>query len=293
LWDQFFGSAGYENAYGTYPVYSGFNIADGKVYITNDEHSPDSIPWRGGKLWCYDAYTGECLWNISGKLRHGAISDGLFTTLNSLDGQIYTFGKGPSKTTVSAPQIAVTKGTGILVTGTATDQSPGAKDTPAICDADMSAWMEYLYEQQQFPTNAKGVSVKLTAVDPNGNSQDIGTAVTDINGNYAIAWTPPVEGVYHVTVTFEGTESYYGSTQTTYFVVGPAPVVALPTAAPTIQPTVAPTAAPTATPAPTASPTVAPPPEAQPSADIYIIAAAAAVVIVVVAAAAIFLRKRK
>jgi len=90
IWDYFFGSAGYENAYGTCPVYSGFNIADGKVYITNDEHSPDSIPWRGGQLWCFDAYAGECLWSISGKLRNGAISSGYFTALNSLDGQIYT-----------------------------------------------------------------------------------------------------------------------------------------------------------------------------------------------------------
>ncbi len=289
VWDYYFGSSGYENPYGTFPVYSGFNIADGKLYITSDEHSPDSVPWRGGKLWCIDVFTGDLVWSISGKLRMGAISNGYYTTLQSLDGQIYTFGKGPSATTVSAPQIAATKGTAIVITGSVTDQSPGAKGTPAISDNDMTAWMEYLYEQKPMPTDAVGVQVKLTAIDPNGNYQDIGTATSDIGGSFGITWVPPVEGQYHITATFEGTNSYFGSFATTYLAVGPA--AAAPSVQPTTQPTVAPTTAPTT--APTASPSVAPPPEAAPSTDIYIIAAAAAVIIVVAAVAAVVLRKRK
>ncbi len=289
VWDYYFGSAGYENAYGTFPVYSGFTIADGKLYITNDEHSPDGIPWRGGKLWCFDVYNGTLLWSISGKLRMGAISNGYYTTLQSLDGQIYTFGKGPSATTVSAPQIAASKGTAVVITGTVTDQSPGAKGTPAISDNDMSAWMEYLYQQKPMPTNAKGVQVKLTAIDPNGNTQDIGTATTDIGGSFGITWTPPVEGQYQITATFKATKSYGGSYATTYLAVGPAAAAPQPTTTPTAEPTIAPTS----TPAPTVSPSVAPEPEAAPSTDMYIIAAAAAVIIVVVAAAAVILRKRK
>ena len=65
-----------------------------------------------------------------------------------------------------------------------TDQSPGAKGTPAIADANMQAWMEYLYEQQAMPTNAKGVEVTLTAIDPNGNTH-IGTATSDTSGTSA------------------------------------------------------------------------------------------------------------
>ena len=97
VWKFFFGTAGYENAYGTYPVYSGFNLADGKIYVTNDEHSPDAIPWRGGKLWCLDAYNGTLIWSISGKLRMGAIADGIYTSLNSLTDKYTPSAKDPAR----------------------------------------------------------------------------------------------------------------------------------------------------------------------------------------------------
>jgi hypothetical protein len=172
-----------------------------------------------------------------------------------------------------------------MIKGTVTDQSEGAKGTAAISDESMSAWMEYLYMQQPKPTDAKGVQVKLTAIDPNGNTEDIGTATTDTNGNYGIMWTPPVEGQYKIIATFAGTNSYGGSEATAYLGVGSAAASPAPTATPT------PTAAPTVTPVPTASPSPAPQPEAGPSTDMYIIAAA--VIIVVVAVAALALRKRK
>ncbi len=38
-------------------------------------------------------------------------------------------------------------GTSVMITGSVTDQSPGAAGTPAISDEDMSAWMEYMYVQ--------------------------------------------------------------------------------------------------------------------------------------------------
>ena len=53
------------------------------------------------------------------------------------------------------------------------------------------------------PTNAKGVTVKLSVYHPNENTYDIGTATADIKGNYALSWTPPVPGVYAVTATVE------------------------------------------------------------------------------------------
>ena len=288
VWDYYFGSAGYENAYGVYPNYNGFTIADGKIYVANDEHSPDSVMWRGGKLFCIDAEKGDCLWNISGWLRHAAISDGILTSLNSLDGKVYTFGKGPSATTVSAPQTAIPKGTTVTITGTVTDQSPGQKSTPAISDADMAAWMEYLHMQKPMPTNAKGVEVTLTAVDPNGNSQTIGTTTSNMAGSYGIMWTPTLEGQYTITATFAGSDSYGGSYDMTYLGVGAAAPVASPTVAPTTEPTVEPTVAPTAT----ASPSPVPNTGAGLGTEVYI-AAVAVVVIAVVAAAAVILRKRK
>ena len=50
-----------------------------------------------------------------------------------------------------------------------------------------TAWMEYLYENQAKPTNATGVPVSLSAIDPNGNLVTIGTTTSDINGNYGLA----------------------------------------------------------------------------------------------------------
>ncbi|MFB3889271.1 MAG: PQQ-binding-like beta-propeller repeat protein [Candidatus Bathyarchaeia archaeon] len=296
VWDYYKGSAGFENAYGTYPEYAGFTIADNTVYTTADEHSSDGVLWRGANLWAINMDTGNLTWKVNGMYRHPVVADGILIALNSYDGQVYAFGKGPSKTTVSAPQTAVPKGTAVMLTGSVTDQSPGSKDTPAISDDSMSAWMEYLYMQKVLPANAKGVPVKLTAVDPNGNTQEIGTVTSDASGNFGFAWTPPVEGTYKVMATFAGSNSYDSSSSTAYFVVSPAAAAApqptsAPTAAPTAPPTVAPTVAPTVT--PTVSPTVAPPPEAQPSTDIYIIAAAVVIVVVVVAVAAVFLRKRK
>jgi hypothetical protein len=275
-----------ENAYGTLPAY-GFTIADHKLFVTNDEHSPDSILWRGGRLWTLDAETGELLWSISGRHRQATVSDGILTAYNLYDNQLYTFGKGPSKTTVTAPDTNVPLGTGITIKGSVTDQTPASKDTPAISDESMAAWMEYLHMQKPKPANATGVTVKLTAYDPNGNSQAIGSTTTDTNGKFALVWTPTLEGTYYVIATFEGSNSYYSSEDTTYFAVGSAAASPAPTATPT------PTAAPTVTPVPTASPSPAPQPEAGPSTDMYIIAAAAAVIIVVVAVAALVLRKRK
>ena len=291
VWDYYMGDTPYlENAYGTLPAY-GFTIADHKLFVTNDEHSPDSILWRGGKLWTLDAETGELLWSISGRHRQATVSDGILTAYNLYDNQLYTFGKGPSKTTVTAPDTNVPLGTGITIKGSVTDQTPASKDTPAISDESMAAWMEYLHMQLPKPTNATGVSVHLTAYDSNGNFQDIGSTTTDTNGKYGLTWTPPVQGTYYVTASFEGSNSYYSSEDSTYFAVGPVAASPVPTSTPASTPTATPTATPT--PTATVSPSPAPQPEAGPSTDMYIIAAAAVVIIVVVAVAAVILRKRK
>jgi hypothetical protein len=289
LWDYYFGSAAYENAYGTWPNYAGFIIAEGKVYVTNDEHSPDSVMWRGGRLWCIDAYSGVGLWNISGWMRHGAISDGIYTTFNSLDGQVYTFGKGQSAITVSAPQTAVPKGTAVMVTGKVTDQSPAQLGTPCISDESQAAWMEYLHMQKPIPGDGTGVTLKLSAIDPNGEPEDIGTVTSDMAGSFGKMWTPKLEGKYQVIATFEGTESYGSSFATTYLGVGPAqptpaPVTPTPPTTPPVTPTLTPTLSPT--------PTTAPSPGGIPIEQIYMVATAA-VIIAVVATVALILKKRK
>jgi hypothetical protein len=149
---------------------------------------------------------------------------------NNYDGKLYCFSKGQTATTVTAPTLPSTIGSNILIQGTVTDQSPGqtafntpAAGTPAVSDDSMTAWMQYQYMQQPKPTNATGVTVTLTAVDPNGNTIPIGTTTSDSSGNYALSWpAPSIPGLYRVTASFAGTESYYSSTAGTSFTIAEA-----------------------------------------------------------------------
>ncbi len=292
-WDFYFGSSGFETAFGTWPVNNGLTIADHKIFVTNDEHTPDPIMWRGGKLACIDADTGKCLWNITGWKRLPAISDGILTTVDSYDGQLYAIGKGPSQTTVSTSQNPVTKGSSTMILGTVTDESPGAKGTAAVSDESMSEWMAHLYMQKPKPTNVNGVQVTISAINPLGETEPIGTTTTDTNGNYGIMWTPQSEGQYKIIAKFAATNSYGSSEASTY--LGVSQALAQPTSSPTSN---APTSTPstTQTPVPTAispSPTVAPTPGTGISTETLLIAGAAIVIIIAVITAAFVLRKRK
>jgi hypothetical protein len=61
------------------------------------------------------------------------------------------------------------------------------------------------------PPAPKGVTVKLVAVGPNGNTIDIGTVTSNSGGLFKKTWTPTSEGEYTVYATFDGSNSYYGS----------------------------------------------------------------------------------
>jgi hypothetical protein len=151
--------------------------------------------------------------------------------------------------------------------------------------------MEYVYMQQIKPNNATGVPVKLSVVDPNGNTVDIGSVTSDIDGMYALAYTPRDQGLYKVIATFEGSESYFGSSGTTYFNLGPAAPAPSVTGVPT--PTPPPT---TVTPTPTEPVTPSPSQPVGPSGGentTMYVAISAVVIIAVIAAAALVLRRRK
>ena len=263
LWENYAGNSGFETAYGSWPAYAGPTVADGKYFISNDEHSPDAVMWRGGKLRAIDTETGEDVWGISGMFRIPAISDGILTATNSHDGQIYAFGRGPSKTTVTTPDLGVTQGDSIMIKGTVTDQSPGSKDTPAISDEDMGDWMEYLYMQKQFPAQAKGVDVTIDVIDSNGNFRNIGTATTDASGTFGLLWAPDISGQYTVLATFAGSESYGSSYAQTYLGVVDAP-----------------------------EPTSEPEPTPAPMTDTYIAGSTIAIVAAIAVVALLLLRKK-
>jgi len=68
-----------------------------------------------------------------------------------------------------------------------------------------------------------GVPVTLLAISENGDVIDLGTTTSDSSGSFAKSWTPPSEGVYRITATFKGDDSYGSSWAETAVSIGPAP----------------------------------------------------------------------
>jgi hypothetical protein len=229
-----------ETPYTHTPLYVG-SIADGKMYLFSSEHSVNSPIRRDAKIYCVDLTNGTMLWSMTCWPSNDPISsspiiaDGRLVVADIQDTEIYCFAPGLSKTTVSAPQTAPALGEFVTITGTVTDDTPtgrhnvngeldfALKGTPAISDADMDAWMEYMFHQRPIPTNAKGVEVTLDAIDPNNNYVHIGTVTSDITGAYGFVWKPEVPGTYQIIATFAGSGAYSGSFAQTYMGVGEAP----------------------------------------------------------------------
>jgi outer membrane protein assembly factor BamB len=234
--------AGFQNTWGHYPMAIGA-IADGKVYTHPSEHSPNAPLYKNALVRCINATDGTEIWTIMGWVGVAGSSsmaeaDGYLVYLNSYDEQIYCIGKGPSATTVSIQNDAVTLGNSVMIKGTVIDIAAGTKQNeqaarfphgvPAVSDASMGAWMEYVYMQKPYPTNATGVDVTLDAIDPNGNFIHIGTVTSDTSGMFKKFWTPDVPGEYTVIATFAGTESYWPSYAETAAGVSEAPTVTPP-----------------------------------------------------------------
>jgi hypothetical protein len=232
-----------ETPYGTFPFYYGPIIADGVVYAGNGEHSPTQPLFRGYQLHAFDAETGTGVWTLPGWHVIQAIADGFLVSYNAEDNNMYVFGKGPSATTVSAPNVGLPFGSSAIISGTVTDASAGAAQNeqaarfpnglPVVGDESMSSWMEYVYMQQPCPAEVAGVTVKIDVIDANSNYRNIGTATTDGYGAYSLMWTPDIPGMYTVIATFEGSDSYYRSYAETSFGVEQAPE---PTLGPTSPP---------------------------------------------------------
>jgi outer membrane protein assembly factor BamB len=214
-------------------------ITDGKIYLGNMDHSPIDPKWRGAPFVSLNATTGELIWRIDGAFRQtfwggrAIIGDSIIVAPDTYDQRIYAIGKGPSATTVKAADFAAPFDTPIVIKGSVTDVSPGTQSdalklrfpngVPAVSDTSMSDWMLYVYKQITEHTDVTGVEVKLTAIDSNMNTIDIGTATSDVYGNYGFSWKPQSAGTYQIVASFMGSKSYYGSTATTYLTVAEAP----------------------------------------------------------------------
>jgi len=293
VWQYFTGNTT-ETGTGNYIPWGNAVIADGKIYFATGQHTPPEPLPRGDQLVCIDANTGKLIWSYPFQSGWGGIAAGKLYYTNNYDGLLYVFDMGKTATTVSVSQNPVTLGSSTVIQGTITDQSPGQKGTPCVSAESMTAQMKYIYANAPQPTNAAGVPVVLTAIGPDNNIINIGTATSDASGNYAIMWAPPSKGLYKVMATFYSDASYWGSWAET--ALG---VVAAPSAAPAATPTPATTVTPNpTTPSQTASASSSPSPSQAPQPDSGVpmttyVAIAAFTVIIIVLAAALVLRKRK
>lgn len=231
-WTWTRGEAGLDTPYGIYELWYNDAIADGKIILSEGKmYDP---PLHPAKTVAINATTGETIWTLTGWTGRNCpiVADGHIILWNSQDAKIYSIGKGPTTTTVTAGPKVSNLGSSVLIEGSVMDISPGSEQSgvverfpngiPVADDAYMDDWMSYVYMQQVCPEEFMGVTVHITALDPNNNFQDYGITVTDMNGNYALPFVPEVEGTYWITATFEGSESYWRSQATTYMTVDPA-----------------------------------------------------------------------
>jgi PQQ-like domain len=218
----------YEGYYGPNQPLSVGAICDGMIYTYSTEHSPTKPLWRESYVRCINATDGTEMWKLLDFNMGLSLADGYIVSGSQYDNLVYCIGKGPSATTVTTPDLVPSLGQSVMVKGTVTDQSPGAKGSAAISDRDQQAWMEYLYEDQIKPTNVTGVNVSLDSVDPNGNLVHIADVTTDTTGAYGYKYTPDIAGTYQIIATFKGTDSYGSSSSTAYMGVSDAAPTALP-----------------------------------------------------------------
>ncbi|MFC1486230.1 PQQ-binding-like beta-propeller repeat protein [Thermoproteota archaeon] len=226
------------NGEGLYSWHTAGKVADGKLYISNAEHTAPQPITRGWKLHCIDVYSGEQIWNIStgftglsdrSRVFQGAIADGYLVYADAYTGYTYAYGKGKTATTVTAPDVSVPKGSSFTIKGTVLDMSPAQPGTPCVAKDSMTLQMEYLH--MQMPIDGikgdgiiTGVPVTLTAIDSDGDVINIGTTTTEgYYGTFALAWTPSEEGTYKIIASFESDDSYGSSGAATAVTVGPAP----------------------------------------------------------------------
>jgi hypothetical protein len=213
------------------PYVTGMLMVGGNIYAYagySTGYQLNPIP-RFAMMTCTNATTGDIIYTLNGGVFPVAAADGYVIGVGINDGKLYCVGKGQTSTTVSAPQTAITAGTTVIISGTVLDQSAAQPNAPAISDANMSVWMDYLHMQNSTLLNAPpaciGVPVTLTAVDPNGNAINIGTVTSDTSGSFAYQWTPTTTGMYTIHATFTGSNSYYSSYAETHATVSTAPTV--------------------------------------------------------------------
>jgi hypothetical protein len=236
-WQYHTPAAGYESPYGRNSIWTFTvgSIADGKLFVP-EGHMYSPPLFHNAQQLALNLTTGEVVWSIDAfDVTSGpGISDGVMVTLNAYDNQIYGYGKGPSKLTVTTSGVGQVASTPVVISGTISDISAGSQQQavaanfpnglPCVSDASMTDWMKYVYMQQSFPTTVTGVPVTINVFDANNNYRTIGTTVSDGSGFFSLTWTPDIPGKYTVVALFDGSESYYPSNGEAAFFAMDAPV---------------------------------------------------------------------
>ncbi len=232
------GSSGLETPYNVWPlwVFSSSCVSNGIAYLTVG-HEYDPPLFRGAQIIGVNMTDGSNVWNeLDTSVTSTSIAYGKLVSLNAYDNQLYCFGKGPSATTVTAPNVGVSTSTPVTIKGSVMDVSQGATQQqtasnfpnglPCVSDASESNFMESVYQQQVMPNNITGVPVTLSVIDSNNNLRQIGTTISDVHGNYGYTWTPDIAGNYTIIATFAGSNAYYGSSASTEMFAGVPPTAA-------------------------------------------------------------------
>jgi hypothetical protein len=237
-------NAGLNVFYGDYPTMIQ-SIANGVIYMATNEHTIPNPIYKGAVTSAINATTGQLIWRLSDYPSEWStpgsayvVADGYATFMNGYNNQIYSVGRGPSKTSAKVEPF----GNSVVISGTVTDISAGTTESqqaadfpngvPCASDASMQAWMGYVYQQQPEPTNFTGVPVTISVTDSNHNTYVIGTATTDESGMYTLTWTPIIPGNFTVYANFQGTNGYWPSSAETSFYASPAAATPAPTASP-------------------------------------------------------------
>jgi outer membrane protein assembly factor BamB len=210
---------------GPYPTFINA-IGNGIIYTVTTEHTFETPIYKGALVRAINATDGTEIYTLSAATGEFgapslAIADGYTTFFNSYDQQIYSVGRGPSKTAVTASPKIRAFGDSVMIEGTVMDISAGTKQTqqaadfpngvPVASDASMKDWMGYVYQQKPLPRDFIGVPVTIDVLDSNNNYRNIGTATTDSSGFFSFMWKPDIPGNYIVIATFAGTNGYWPS----------------------------------------------------------------------------------
>jgi hypothetical protein len=238
--------AGFSVPYGHYPTYINA-IGNGVVYTVTTEHTILTPIYKGALVRAINETDGTELWTLNSYVGEFismsfAMADGYATWFNGYANQIYSVGRGPSATTVTAPKIGAASGQPVVISGTVMDVSAGTQQdeqagrfpngVPAVSDASMKDWMGYVYQQGPFPSNCTGVPVMIDVMDSNGNYRTIGTTTSDASGTFSLTWTPDIPGNFTVIASFKGNKAYWPSYAETSFTVMNPPESTAPTPTP-------------------------------------------------------------